>query len=174
MAAPAALSVILGITDKGPDLSSLLPSCFRTEIYSSWPPISPLPISGIPPSIAMKPLQPGTLQLLPRLVDAKESSPGTGGSTIRSCSGKATPPHKPSNCSTVLAAATSLMLCEEHDSAALTLQPTDSNNFCARIDHPGLSETMKGVAWPQTCCSATGHIASPYRRKKEQFLYHLH
>lgn len=56
-------------------------------------------------SIAMEPLQLGTLQLLPQMVKAKESSLGTGGSTIRSCSGKAAPSHKPSNCSTALTAA---------------------------------------------------------------------
>lgn len=73
------------ITDKGLDLSSLLSSCFRTEIYSSLPPMSPLLISGIPPSIAMKPVQPGAQQLLPQTADAKESSLGIGGSSVRSC-----------------------------------------------------------------------------------------
>jgi len=104
-AAPATPSAILGITDKGPDLSSLLPSCFRAQSHSSRAPISPLPVSGPPPSTATKAWKPGTLQLPPRPVDAKESSPGTGGSTVRSRSGKAAPPHKPSNCCTAPAAA---------------------------------------------------------------------
>lgn len=47
----ALLTVILGMTDKGPDLSSLLPSYFRTEIYSLQAPVSLLPILEIPPAL---------------------------------------------------------------------------------------------------------------------------
>lgn len=128
------------ITDKGLDLSSLLFSCFRTEIYSSLPPMSPLSISGIPPSIATKPLQPGAQQLLPQTVDAKESSLGTGGSTIRSCSRKAAPSHKPSNCSSTLGAIHNLH----------TMQGTGLNSECSwsflYTDHPELSDTTPGTA----------------------------
>lgn len=93
------LSAILGITDKGPDLSSLLPSCFRTEIYSSQPSISPTTDFRDSSQACHKTIAAGALQLLPWPVGATESSPGTGGSTIRSRSGKAAPPHKPRNCS---------------------------------------------------------------------------
>lgn len=129
------------ITDKDLDLSSLLRSCFRTEIYSSPPPMSPLRISGIPSSIAMKSLQPGAQHSSCCLRQhAKETSLEIGGSTIRRCFTKATSPHKPSNYTTTLGTTHNL-----HTVQGAGLSSNWSSSF-PYMDHPGLSDTMPGTA----------------------------
>lgn len=167
------LSAILGITDKGPDLSSLLPSCFRTEIYSSQPPISRTTGSGDSSQPCHRALAAGALQLLPWPVPqraAQEQEAPQSEAVLEKLPHHINPATAPPP-----RQQPSLTSHQEHDSAAITPQLTGFHYVCAWRDHSGCSETMEGIAWPQTHCNAMGCTASPYRRAKEElFLYHLH